>query len=178
MVLASLFTDSDGNKEIDPTIDNRLRDVVWVEGEAIEIGHTYTVFTQYKNTKTGEVVSEDTSTYTAKNKEDKFEVFLDLAANTLNDGDQLTATHVVYYEETLENEVAREDDLTNNEQTVSFKTPEQPEEKTEEKTKEIQEELPETGSKQSMVGLLLGITLSSFVGLTWATRSKIKKNKN
>lgn len=178
LVLASLFTDSDGNKEIDPTIDNRLRDVVWVEGEAIEIGHTYTVFTQYKNTKTGEVVSEDTSTYTAKNKEDEFEVFLDLAANTLNDGDQLTATHVVYYEETLENEVAREDDLTNNEQTVSFKTPEQPEEKTEEKTKEIQEELPETGSKQSMVGLLLGITLSSFVGLTWATRSKIKKNKN
>ncbi|EME8112569.1 hypothetical protein MZM67_002594, partial [Enterococcus faecium] len=76
--LTSLFTDVNGKKELDPTIDHRLRDVVWIKGEAIEVGHTYTVFTQYKNTKTGEVVSEATSTYTAKSKEDEFDVFLDL----------------------------------------------------------------------------------------------------
>lgn len=86
-------------KTLDPTVDNQLKDVVWVKGEAIEIGHTYTVFTQYKNTKTGEVVSEATSTYTPKNKEDTFEVFLELKANILKDSDQLTATHVLYYEE-------------------------------------------------------------------------------
>jgi len=176
LVLASLFTDSDGNKEIDPTIDNLLRDVVWVEGEAIEIGHTYTVFTQYKNTKTGEVVSEDTSTYTAKSKEDEFEVFLDLSADTLKDGDQLTATHILYYEEEQENEVGREDDLTSKEQTVTFKTPEQPESKEEEpdnpEPKQIQERLPETGSARSILSVLVGILLIAFVALIGLNKYK------
>lgn len=179
LVLTSLFTDGEGNKEIDPTIDNRLRDVVWVEGEAIEIGHTYTVFTQYKNTKTGEVVSEDTSIYTAKSKGDEFEVFLDLAADTLKDGDQLTATHILYYEEEQENEVGREDDLTNKEQTVTFKTPEQPEPKEEEpdnpEPKQIQERLPETGSAQSILSVLAGILLIAFVALIVLKKSKHDK---
>ncbi|EPH96779.1 LPXTG-motif protein cell wall anchor domain protein [Enterococcus faecalis 13-SD-W-01] len=176
LVLTSLFTDSDGNKEVDPTIDNRLRDVVWIEGDAIEIGHTYTVFTQYKNTKTGEVVSEDTSTYTAKSKEDEFEVFLDLSADTLKDGDQLTATHILYYEEEQENEVGREDDLTNKEQTVTFKTPEQPEPKEEApdnpEPKQIQERLPETGSARSILSVLAGILLIAFVVLIWLNKYK------
>jgi len=175
--LTSLFTDTNGQKELDPTLDNQLKDTVWMKGAAIELGHTYTVVTQYKQTKTGKVVSEAISSYTAKSKEDQFETHLDLKANTLKDGDQLTATHVIYYEETLENEVAREDDLTNKEQTVSFKTPEQPEERTEEKTKEIKEELPKTGSKQTMVSLLLGIILLSFVGVNWLLRLSRRQSK-
>ncbi|HGH4038975.1 TPA: SpaA isopeptide-forming pilin-related protein [Enterococcus faecium] len=169
--LTSLFTDTDGKKELDPTIDHRLRDVVWVKGEAIEIGHTYTVFTQYKNTKTGEVVSEATSTYTAKSKEDEFDVFLDLKANTVKDGDQLTATHVLYYEEDQLNEVAREDDLTNKEQTVRFKTPEQPKE-TKPETPKKQTILPKTGSVHTILGVVLGGLLVTLVVFVWLSRAK------
>ncbi|HFD6461660.1 TPA: SpaA isopeptide-forming pilin-related protein [Enterococcus faecium] len=169
--LTSLFTDVDGKKELDPTIDHRLRDVVWIKGEAIEIGHTYTVFTQYKNTKTGEVVSEATSTYTAKSKEDEFDVFLDLKANTVKDGDQLTATHVLYYEEDQLNEVAREDDLTNKEQTVSFKTPEQPKENKSETPKK-QTTLPKTGSVHAILGVVLGGLLVTLVVFVWLSRAK------
>ncbi|EQB4875333.1 SpaA isopeptide-forming pilin-related protein [Enterococcus hirae] len=162
--LTSLFTDSAGEKTLDPTVDNQLKDVVWVKGEAIEIGHTYTVFTQYKNTKTGEVVSEATSTYTPKNKEDTFEVFLDLKANMLKNGEQLTATHILYYEQEKENEVGREDDLTNKEQTVTFKTPEKPKEKQPEKKVETPQELPKTGNKQSILVMLVGFLSIAFVG--------------
>lgn len=169
--LTSLFTDTDGKKELDPTIDHRLRDVVWVKGEAIEIGHTYTVFTQYKNTETGEVVSEATSTYTAKSKEDEFDVFLDLKANTVKDGDQLTATHVLYYEEEQLNEVAREDDLTNKEQTVSFKTPEQPKENKPETPKK-QTTLPKTGSVHTILGVVLGVLLVTLAVFVWLSRAK------
>ena len=153
--LTSLFSHVNGEKTLDPTIDNRLKDVVWVKGEALEIGHTYTVFTQYKNTKTGKVVSEDTSTYTAKSKEDEFEVSLDLKADTLKDGEQLTATHVLYYEEAQENEVGREDDLTNKDQTVAFKK--EVIIQKQESTKQVV--LPKTGDKDSINRVLLGLSL-------------------
>ncbi|MCH1975767.1 SpaA isopeptide-forming pilin-related protein [Enterococcus hirae] len=148
--LTSLFTDIAGEKTLDPTVDNQLKDVVWVKGEAIEIGHTYTVFTQYKNTKTGEVVSESTSTYTAKSKEDTFEVFLELKANILKDGDQLTATHVLYYEEEQKNEVGREDDLRNKDQTITLKK---------EKLLLKQSILPKTNERHSLEMVLLGLSL-------------------
>ncbi|HGF7665285.1 TPA: SpaA isopeptide-forming pilin-related protein [Enterococcus faecium] len=169
--LMSLFTDMDGKKELDPTVDHRLKDTVWVKGAAIEIGHTYTVFTQYKNTTTGEVVSEATSTYTAKSKEDEFDVFLDLKGNTVKDGDQLTATHVLYYEEDQLNEVAREDDLTNKEQTVNFKTPEQPKENKSETPKK-QTTLPKTGSVHTILGVVLGGLLVTLVIFVWLSRAK------
>ncbi|EGP5536874.1 SpaA isopeptide-forming pilin-related protein [Enterococcus faecium] len=169
--LMSLFTDVNGKKELDPTVDHRLKDTVWVKGAAIEVGHTYTVFTQYKNTKTGEVVSEATSTYTAKSKEDEFDVFLDLKANTVKDGDQLTATHVLYYEEEQLNEVAREDDLTNKDQTVSFKTPEQPKENKSETPKK-QTTLPKTGSVHTILGVVLGGLLVTLVVFVWLSRAK------
>ncbi|MGN8982238.1 SpaA isopeptide-forming pilin-related protein [Enterococcus villorum] len=153
--LTSLFSHVNGEKTLDPTIDNRLKDVVWVKGEALEIGHTYIVFTQYKNTKTGKVVSEDTSTYTAKSKEDEFEVSLDLKADTLKDGEQLTATHVLYYEEAQENEVGREDDLTNKDQTVAFKK--EVIIQKQESTKQVV--LPKTGDKDSINRVLLGLSL-------------------
>ena len=148
--LTSLFSDIAGEKILDPTVYNQLKDVVWVKGEAIEIGHTYTVFTQYKNTKTGEVVSESTSTYTAKSKEDTFEVFLELKANILKDSDQLTATHVLYYEEEQKNEVGREDDLRNKDQTITLKK---------EKLLLKQSILPKTNERRSLEMVLLGLSL-------------------
>lgn len=98
-MISSLFTDAYGKKEIDPTVTNRLKDMVWIKGEGLEIGHMYTVVTRYKNTKNGQVISENVSTYTAQGKEDTFEVLLELKANALKDGEQLTATHIFYYEE-------------------------------------------------------------------------------
>lgn len=148
--MTSLFTDIAGEKTLDPTVDNQLKDVVWVKGEAIEIGHTYTVFTQYKNTKTGEVVSEATSTYTPKNKEDTFEVFLELKANILKDSDQLTATHVLYYEAEQKNEIGREDDLRNKDQTITLKK---------EKLLLKQSILPKTNERRSLEMVLLGLSL-------------------
>ncbi|MEC5317196.1 SpaA isopeptide-forming pilin-related protein [Enterococcus casseliflavus] len=143
--ITTLFASVDGQKEIDPTVDNQLKDTVWVKGDAIEIGHTYTVVTKYKNTETGAVVSEDTSRYTAKSKDDTFEVYLDLKANTLKDGDRLTATHTIYYEEEQENEVGKEDDLSNKEQTVTFRTPKRT--------------LPKTGATTSIYLTVAGLFL-------------------
>ncbi|WP_260602725.1 SpaA isopeptide-forming pilin-related protein [Enterococcus durans] len=99
LVISSLFTDAYGKKEIYPTVTNRLKDMIWIKGEGLEIGHAYTVVTRYKNTKNGQVISENVSTYTAQSKEDTFEVLLELKANALKDGEQLTATHIFYYEE-------------------------------------------------------------------------------
>lgn len=71
LVISSLFTDADGKKEIDPTVTNRLKDMIWIKGEGLEIGHAYTVVTRYKNTKNGQVISENVSTYTAQSKKVK-----------------------------------------------------------------------------------------------------------
>lgn len=121
------------------------------------------------------MIIEDTSTYTVKSKEDVFEVSLNLKANTLKDGEQLTATHILYYEEAQENEIGREDDLTNKDQTVTFKTPEQPkkpEEKQSEKKEEVPQELPKTGSVQTMLGVIFGGSLVILVALIWFNKFK------
>lgn len=171
LALTSLFTSIDGSKALDPTKDNKLKDVVWVEGAAIEIGHTYTVVTQYRKVETGELINEAISTYTAKAKEDQFEVFFDLKANTLKDKDQLIATHILYYEPEQENEVAREDDLTNKEQTVHFNTPKE-EKKEEIKKQENIRELPKTNSSTS--SFLVGIG-TLFLGIGGVVFYKQKK---
>lgn len=148
--ITSLFTDTNGRKEIDPTVTNRLKDKIWIKGKGIEIGHKYTVVTQYKNTKNAQIVSENVSTYMAQSKEDSFEVLLELKANTLKDGEQLTATHIFYYEEEKKNETAREDDLTNKEQTIQMK-------KVEEQNKQIT--LPKTGDTGTLMATIIGIGL-------------------
>jgi len=162
LALTSLFTAIDGSKELDPTKDNQLKDVVWIKGAAIEVGHVYTVVTQYRKGATGELINEAISTYTAKSKEDQFEVFLELKANTLKDKEQLTATHILYYESEQENEVAREDDLTNQEQTVHFNTPKEGE-KEETKKQENTRDLPKTNSRTSVSLVGLG---SLFLGVS------------
>ncbi|PQF23536.1 MSCRAMM family protein [Enterococcus mundtii] len=162
LTLTSLFTAIDGSKELDPTKDNQLKDVVWIKGAAIEIGHVYTVVTQYRKGDTGELMNEAISTYTAKSKEDQFEVFLELKANTLKDKEQLTATHILYYESEQENEVAREDDLTNQEQTVHFNTPKEGQ-KDETKKQENTRNLPKTNSRTSVSLVGLG---SLFLGVS------------
>ncbi|MEB5953054.1 SpaA isopeptide-forming pilin-related protein [Enterococcus innesii] len=149
--ITTLFATVDGDKTIDPTVDNRLEDKVWIKGDAIEIGHTYTIVTEYVNRLTGEVVSRDTTQWTAKNKEDELSVFLDLPANTMKDGDEMTATHVLYYDEEQEEEVGREVDLENMDQTVHFVAPKR------------EGELPKTGSTAGMILTVLGVSIVSIV---------------
>ncbi|MBE6173852.1 MAG: LPXTG cell wall anchor domain-containing protein, partial [Enterococcus faecium] len=129
------------------------------------------VVTQYRKGDTGELINEAISTYTAKAKEDQFEVFFDLKANTLKDKDQLIATHILYYEPEQENEVAREDDLTNKEQTVHFNTPKE-EKKEEIKKQENIRELPKTNSSTS--SFLVGIG-TLFLGIGGVVFYKQKK---
>ncbi len=149
--ITTLFATVDGDKTIDPTVDNRLEDKVWIKGDAIEIGHTYTIVTEYVNRLTGEVVSRDTTQWAAKNKEDELSVFLDLPANTMKDGDEMTATHVLYYDEEQEEEVGREVDLENMDQTVHFVAPKR------------EGELPKTGSTAGMILTVLGVSIVSIV---------------
>lgn len=158
--ITTLFATVDGEKIVDPTIDNRLEDKVWIKGDAIEIGHTYTIVTEYVNRLTGEVVSRDTTQWTAKSKEDELSVFLDLPENTMKDGDEMTATHVLYYDEEQEEEVGREVDLENMDQTVHFAAPKR------------EGELPKTGSTAGMILTLLGVSIVSIVGGFYFFRKK------
>ena len=158
--ITTLFATVEGDKIVDPTIDNRLEDKVWIKGDAIEIGHTYTIITEYVNRLTGEVVSRDTTQWTAKSKEDELSVFLDLPANTLKDGDEMTATHVLYYDEEQEEEVGREVDLENMDQTVHFVVPKR------------EGELPKTGSTTGMILTVLGMSIVSIVGGFYFFRKK------
>lgn len=158
--ITTLFATVDGEKIVDPTIDNRLEDKVWIKGDAIEIGHTYTIVTEYVNRLTGEVVSRDTTQWTAKSKEDELSVFLDLPANTMKDGDEMTATHVLYYDEEQEEEVGREVDLENMDQTVHFVAPKR------------EGELPKTGSTAGMILTVLGVSIVSIVGGFYFFRKK------
>lgn len=112
-----------GGKIIDPTIDNHLTDYVWVRGGKER--HEYHVYTEYINVATQEVVVTDTSTFVSTgDEEQELEVFLELAANTMNDGDELVATHMVYSDPEQDNLVNEHFDLENKDQTVLFETPE------------------------------------------------------
>ncbi|WP_153830645.1 SpaA isopeptide-forming pilin-related protein [Enterococcus mundtii] len=162
--ITTLFATVDGDKIVDPTVDNRLEDKVWIKGDAIEIGHTYTIVTEYVNRLTGEVVSQDTTQWTAKSKEDELSVFLDLPANTLKDGDEMTATHVLCYDEDQKEEVGREVDLENMDQTVHFQSPKV----------EIKRdgELPRTGSKTGTILTALGALSVSMTCGIYVSRKK------
>lgn len=158
--ITTLFATVDGEKIVDPTIDNRLEDKVWIKGDAVEIGHTYTIVTEYVNRLTGEVVNRDTTQWTAKSKKDELSVFLDLPANTMKDGDEMTATHVLYYDEEQEEEVGREVDLENMDQTVHFVAPKR------------EGGLPKTGSTAGMILTVLGVCIVSIVGGFYFFRKK------
>lgn len=158
--ITTLFATVDGEKIVDPTIDNRLEDKVWIKGDAIEIDHTYTIVTEYVNRLTGEVVSRDTTQWTAKSKENELSVFLDLPANTVKDADEMTATHILYYDEEQEEEVGREVDLENMDQTVHFVAAKR------------EGELPKTGSTAGMILTILGVSIVSIVGGFYFLRKK------
>ncbi|NSS92984.1 Cys-Gln thioester bond-forming surface protein [Enterococcus faecalis] len=116
-----------GAKVVDPTVDNKLTDYVWVRGG--KEGHEYFVVTEYINISTQEVVDIESSSFVSKGEEQELLFDLLLLANIMQDGDELVATHRVYSDEDLTDLVSDHFDLANKEQTVGFavnKTPEIP----------------------------------------------------
>ena len=121
----TLFAETEtGSQVIDPTIDNHLTDYVWVRGG--KEGHEYHVYTEYINVETKEVVATDTSTFVSTgDEEQELHIVLELPANTMNDGDKLVATHMVYSDPEHEDLVNDHFDLENEDQTVEFVAPEE-----------------------------------------------------
>lgn len=123
--IETLFAEVEtGSKVVDPTIDVSLVDYAWIHGG--KEGHEYFVVTQYINVATQEVVDEDVSSFISTGEDEQEILFgLTIPANTMKDGDELVATHMVYSDEDRENLVNDHFDLENKEQTVSFEAPDE-----------------------------------------------------
>lgn len=119
----TLFAETEtGAKVVDPTVDNKLTDYAWVKGG--KEGHEYFVVTQYINVETEEVVDTAISSFVSTGEEEQDLLFdVMIPANTMKDGDELVATHMVYSDEDLTDLVSDHFDLQNKEQTVTFEKP-------------------------------------------------------
>lgn len=121
--IETLFAETEtGAKVVDPTVDNKLTDYAWTLGG--KEGHEYFVVTQYINVETEEVVDTVISSFVSTGEEEQ-ELLFDvmIPANTMKDGDELVATHMVYSDEDLTELVSDHFDLQNKEQTVTFEKP-------------------------------------------------------
>lgn len=121
--IETLFAETEtGAKVVDPTVDNKLTDYAWTLGG--KEGHEYFVVTQYINVETEEVVDTVISSFVSTGEEEQ-ELLFDvmIPANTMKDGDELVATHMVYSDEDLTELVNDHFDLQNKEQTVTFEKP-------------------------------------------------------
>lgn len=118
--IETLFAETEtGAKVVDPTVDNKLTDYAWTLGG--KEGHEYFVVTQYINVETEEVVDTAISSFVSTGEEEQDLLFdVMIPANTMKDGDELVATHMVYSDEELTDLVSDHFDLQNKEQTVSF----------------------------------------------------------
>ncbi|HHZ8018013.1 TPA: SpaA isopeptide-forming pilin-related protein [Enterococcus faecalis] len=121
LLITTLLATVDGKKEINPHVDNILRDKVSIK--RAEKGHIYYVESAYVDPQTKKVLAKDQSTYTAKNESDTFFVDFKLKKDTMKDGQKGVATHYIYYDKEKTKLVGEETDLTNMDQTVVAKAP-------------------------------------------------------
>lgn len=121
LLITTLLATVDGKKEINPHVDNILRDKVSIK--RAEKGHMYYVESAYVDPQTKKVLAKDQSTYTAKNESDTFFVDFNLKKDTMKDGQKGVATHYIYYDKEKTKLVGEETDLTNMDQTVVAKAP-------------------------------------------------------
>lgn len=121
--IETLFAETEtGAKVVDPTVDNKLTDYAWTLGG--KEGHEYFVVTQFINVETEEVVDTVISSFVSTGEEEQDLLFdVMIPANTMKDGDELVATHMVYSDEDLTDLVSDHFDLQNKEQTVTFEKP-------------------------------------------------------
>lgn len=124
LLITTLLATVDGKKEINPHVDNILRDKVSIK--RAEKGHMYYVESAYVDPQTKKVLAKDQSTYMAKNESDTFFVDFNLKKDTMKDGQKGVATHYIYYDKEKTKLVGEETDLTNIDQTVVAKAPKSP----------------------------------------------------
>ncbi len=124
LLITTLLATVDGKKEINPHVDNILRDKVSIK--RAEKGHMYYVESAYVDPQTKKVLAKDQSTYTAKNESETFFVDFNLKKDTMKDGQKGVATHYIYYDKEKTKLVGEETDLTNMDQTVVAKAPKPP----------------------------------------------------
>lgn len=173
MKIETLFATVNGDKVIDPTIDNKLEDKVKVIN--VPTDKELTILTQYIDPATGSVISKEEHQRTFKSKNEEFSVFLDLPKNTLKDGQELVATHVIYEDKEKTKEVSRHYDLTNKNQTVIAMTPTKPvTPNTPTTPQKTVGSLPSAGEKVSIADILFGsiIIVSLFAYLVFQSRKK------
>jgi uncharacterized surface anchored protein len=125
--ITTLFMTTKGEKTFDPTVDQKLVDSVYNKFDKLAMNKTFYYVTQFhkidkngKDTVVGTVESEHKVTKT----EFDFTVDFNCKANTLQPGEKLVATHIVYSDKEHKTVYAKHFDLKNEKQTVTAKLPE------------------------------------------------------
>lgn len=122
--IKSLFATVDGNKKIDPTIDNELKDVVKLTNAPtnvpVNVDAEFVVVDKNDQFLRSLGHVEEVKTFEEKTVE--FDVLKELPKNTLKDGERLVATYI-FTNEDKTIEYGREYNLSNKDQTVFAETP-------------------------------------------------------
>ncbi|HAP4915482.1 TPA: LPXTG cell wall anchor domain-containing protein [Enterococcus faecalis] len=167
LVITTVLATVDGKKEINPQVDNILRDKVMVQ--RAEKGHTYYVDSFYVDPQTKKELAKDQSTYTAKNESDTFFVDFKLQKDTMKDGQKGVATHYIYYDKEKTKLVGKETDLNNPDQSVVAKAPIVP-------AKKDTPVLPQTGAHNNVWLTLCGLVLLFGALGFYVFEKKVKNN--
>lgn len=167
LVITTVLATVDGKKEINPQVDNILRDKVMVQ--RAEKGHTYYVDSFYVDPQTKKELAKDQSTYIAKNESDTFFVDFKLQKDTMKDGQKGVATHYIYYDKEKTKLVGKETDLNNLDQTVVAKAPIVP-------AKKHTPVLPQTGAHNNVWLTLCGLVLLFGAFGLYVFEKKVKNN--
>lgn len=158
-IIKTLFATVDGKKVIDPTVDNKLKDVVGLTNVPTNVP---------VNVDTEFVVVDENDQFlrslghvevvkTFEKSTAEFDVLKDLPKNTLKDGERLVATHI-FRNEDKTIEYGREYNLSNKDQTVFAKKPVVPTTPTKPTTpQKAVGTFPQTGEKDSVASLLVGL---------------------
>ncbi|MFD1902560.1 LPXTG cell wall anchor domain-containing protein [Enterococcus termitis] len=166
MKIETLFATVDGGKVIDPTVDNKLADKV--KASNVPTNKELTILTQYIDSVTGTVISKEEHQRKFDSKEEEFTVFLDLPKNTLKDGQELVATHIIYEDKEKTKEVVRHYDLTNKDQTVTAKTPKTP--TTPAQSTPTKGSFPSTGEMIQSTFAMIGLMILTVVGYFFVSK--------
>lgn len=123
LALESLFMTDEEQKQINPSIENRLIDFGWATG--LKEGHTYYADIYFELVSTGEQIEKVTKEVIGNGKKNQaFSVKFDLAKDTLKDGDILAARYIFYTDEEKTNEIGRHnDDLSIESQQIIARIP-------------------------------------------------------
>ncbi|OTP12245.1 hypothetical protein A5844_000477 [Enterococcus sp. 10A9_DIV0425] len=119
--ITTLFMTTENGQTFEPTVDQKLLEKVENKFDSLDIGKTFYYVTQFhKIDKDGKDTVVDTvkSEHTVSQADFHFDIEYNYKANTLQYGEKLVATHIVYSDKEYQEEYARHFDLKNEQQTV------------------------------------------------------------